>query len=469
MWEKMSFVETRDVVNFVLNKNIKIINLCHIPEDGKLKTLSFSITDRDKLLEILESGQRVDGSNLFSFIEHDKSDIYIKPNIRKIFPNIFSNTPSLNILCDYLDENGKPLKEAPMNVLERAEKNLQSLTGIRMNALVELEFYVIARDENRLFFQNTLGTNYHESYPFSRFESLRDEVLIALSNLGVPTKYGHSEAGKFTHKSGLYMEQQEIELSLQTLKDLAESIAVTKWVIRNICAKWGVYVSFSPKLSLGHAGNGMHIHFCAIKDGFNIIANPDGTLSEDGLKCIGGILRFAPSLTSFGNPTPVSYLRFLDPKESPTYICWGERNRTALIRLPLWGVPGKSRKSIEETIEYRAPDPFANNPLLLAGMVIALIYAFENQKEAVRTAEELHIEYKNQQKKLKMLPKSCWESAENLEKDRKFYEARDVFTKNLIDKIIEKLKSYGDHNLWKIVLDKPDEAERLMQQYIHYG
>jgi len=470
--QAISFAEKEELVKFISEKGVKLLNLCHIAEDGRLKTLSFSASDKSRVYEILDFGERVDGSNLFSFIESEKSDIYIKPNIKKAFMNPFSNTPTLNILCDYLDENGKPLDTAPKNVLKKAEERLLSSRGISVKALAELEFYIIAKETSEALFQNLSDKNYHESSPFSSFESLRNEVLVTLSEIGIATKYAHSEVGQLRRKDGVLMEQHEVEFLPQDLAEMAENIAVAKWVIRNVCAKNGVSVSFSPKVSLEHAGNGMHIHFCAIKNGSNIIANPNGTLSEEGLKIIGGVLNFASSLTAFGNPTPISYLRFIARKESPMHICWSERNRLALIRIPLWwdflGAQAET-ENVRKTIEYRAPDPFANAHLLFAGMVVAINHAMENPEEALKTAEKLHINGKGKGKRFKTLPKSCHESAKNLWKDRKLYEANGVFPKKLIEKTIEKLRAYKDKDLWKNMADKPEKIEKLIQQYIHYG
>lgn len=116
--QAISLAEKEELAKFISEKGVKILNSCHVPEDGRLKTLSFSASDKGRVSEILEFGERVDGSNLFSFIESEKSDIYIKPNIKKAFMNPFSNTPTLNVLCDYLDENGKPLDAAPKTYLK---------------------------------------------------------------------------------------------------------------------------------------------------------------------------------------------------------------------------------------------------------------------------------------------------------------------------------------------------------------
>jgi glutamine synthetase len=269
---------------------------------------------------------------------------------------------------------------------------------------------------------------------------LRNEVLVTLGNVGVATKYGHSEVGWVFGKDNVLMEQHEVEFMPQGLAEMADTIAVAKWIIRKVCAKYGVSVSFSPKIALEHAGTGMHIHLCGLKNGENLIANPDETLSTEAMKMIGGILKFAPSLSAFGNPTPVSYLRFIARKESPMHICWSARNRLALIRIPLWWKfrkKGEEKDSCRETFEYRAPDAFANAYLLFAGIALAVNYGLKNGEESLKIAGNLHIEEAGGKgKRLKVLPRSCSESAENLEKDRKFYEADDVFPRKVIDKTI---------------------------------
>ena len=469
----LNFSEKQEIVRFVSENGIKVLNLCHIPEDGRLKTLSFSATDKNRVYEVLEFGERVDGSNLFSFIEAGKSDIYIMPKIDRAFTNPFSTIPTLNISCDYLDEHGKPLDVAPKNVLTRAEEKLRSSTVIVLKALAELEFYVLSKQENEVLFQGVPDKNYHESAPFTKFENLRNEVLVTLADVGIATKYGHSEVGRVFSKGGTFMEQQEVEFLPQNLAEMAETIAIAKWVIRNICVKYGVSVSFSPKISLDHAGTGMHIHLCALKNGENVVANPNGTLSTEALKMIGGILKFASSLTAFGNTTPVSYLRFISRKESPMHICWSARNRLALIRIPLWWSfvkKGEEKGNLKETFEYRGPDPLANAYLLFAGIALAVNYGLENSEEALKMAEDLHIEGTgSKRKRLKVLPRSCSETAKNLRKDRRFYEANSVFPKKLVDKTIDKLKAYRDKDLWKNLGDKPEKVENVLKQYLHCG
>jgi len=469
----LHFSEKEEIVRFISEKGVRILNLCHIPEDGRLKTLSFSTTDRNRVREVLEFGERVDGSNLFSFIEAGKSDIYIMPKIDRAFINPFSIIPTLSVLCDYLDEHGKPLDVAPKNVLARAEEKLLSSSGIVLKALAELEFYIISKQDSEMLFPGVSDKNYHETAPFTKFEDLRNEVLVTLANVGIATKYGHSEVGRIFSKGGIFMEQQEVEFLPQNLAEMAETIAIAKWIIRSVCVKYGVSVSFSPKVSLEHVGTGMHIHLCALKNGENIVANPNGTLSTEALKMIGGVLKFTPSLSAFGNTTPVSYLRFISRKESPMHICWSARNRLALIRIPLWWSfvkKGDEKGNVRDTFEYRAPDPLANSFLLFAGIALAVNYGLENSEEALRVAEDLHVEgTEGRRRRLRILPRSCSESAKNLRKDRRFYEANNVFPKKLVDKTMDKLRAYRDKDLWKNLADKPEKVESVLKQFLHYG
>ena len=467
-----SFQDKEAVATFIEENAVRIINLCHIPEDGRLKTLSFSAKNKDRIQQILEYGERVDGSNLFSFIEPDKSDIYIHPRIDKTFTNPFSAASTLNVMCDYLDENGKPLNIAPQNVLTRAEDKLKASANVTLEALAELEFYIIAKPQPENMLTGLPDRNYHESAPFTRFEDLRNEVLAILTDIGVATKYGHSEVGRTISKDGTLMEQHEIELALQLLKETAENIAITKWVIRNTCAAHGVSASFSPKITLENAGSGMHVHLCALQKEENILAASNGSLSKEALRIIGGILRYAPSLSAFGNPAPVSYMRFLTHKESPMHIGWSARNRLTLVRIPLWWSFKEKRRTggeCRETVEYRGPDALANPFLLLAGIATATNYGLTHGDEATKTAEDLHINASGAKRRMKNLPRSCFEAARSLKRDRRFYEAEGVFPKVLLDKTIQKLQAYKDRELWKNLVNKPEKTEETLKPYFNWG
>jgi glutamine synthetase len=122
-----------------------------------------------------------------------------------------------------------------------------------------------------------------------------------------------------------------------------------------------------------------------------------------------------------------------------------------------------------ETFEYRAPDAFANPYTLLAGITVAANYGLSNPREALKNAKDLHVKNSAEKKLLKTLPLSCSESASNLLRDRQLYESKGVFSTRLIDRTIESLKSYRDKNLWQKLANKPDETERMLRLYRHYG
>ncbi len=222
-----------------------------------------------------------------------------------------------------------------------------------------------------------------------------------------------------------------------------------------------------------HAGNGMHFHLCALRKNENIAADSEGNLTAEAKLIIGGILKFAPSLAAFGNTIPVSYLRFISRKESPMHICWGTKNRLALIRIPLWWDFRKDFKEAEScrrTLEFRAPDPSANSYLLLAGIALAAEYGLKNPKRALKFAEDLNADKKSKAgKAYESLPLSCAEAADNLRKDRRYYEVDGVFPRRVIDGVISKLESYKDKNLWRKLANKPEKIEDLLWKYTFHG
>lgn len=459
-----------DLVKFVKDREVKMISLCHVAEDGKLKTLSFAVDSEAHLNAILAAGERVDGSSLFSFIDPTKSDIRIQPKLNKAFLNPFNQIPTLNVMCSYLDEKGMPLEISPETVLWKAQERLLKNTGVTLKVLCELEFYVIAQQEKNSLYPVVLQRNYQESSPFVKFELLRDEVLATLAAVGVPVKYGHTEVGVYETEYCL-MEQHEVELQLAPPEDMADQISIAKWVVRNIGAKHGVEVSFAPKVASGQAGSGMHVHVFGLKDDQSVMTDTDGQLSEDARAMIGGLLRFSPTLTAFGNTVPTSYLRLVPAQEAPTNVYWGFKNREALIRVPLgWHFEESGERRCVQTFELRLPDGSANVYLLLAGIALALEYGLSNKEKALQIADELLMEGSGFKKdSVRALSKSCYQSAKLLEKHREYYEKGGVFPKRVIDGVVERLKSYDDENLAEILRNDNEKMEQLIRRFIHCG
>jgi len=436
-----------DIIKFVKDKNIKMINLCHVGEDGRLKSLSFVINNEKHLNEILEMGERVDGSSLFSYINLEASDLYVTPKYRTAFINPFNETPTLNLLCAYFDKNENQLDIAPENILRKAKEKLFKNTGVTLEALGELEFYIAFRQERKDLYPCAPEKGYHESSPFVKWENLRNEILSTIARTGAKVKYGHAEVGNIPDNG---MEQHEIEFSLEPLENIADHITIAKWIIRNIGAKYGVNITFAPKLKVGHAGSGLHIHIRGYKNGKSIMTDSDGRLSDEAKKMIGGLLKFAPSLTAFGNTVPISYLRHGSHQETPTGIYWGYGNRSALVT-----------------------DGSANIYLLLAGIAVAVEYGLTNEG-SFKLAEDLYVDALGEKKRKtlnrsKMLPQSCYKSAKYLEKDRRYYEKGNVFPKQVIDSVLRKLYAYNDKRLKETLMNDIDKTNELIEQYLHFG
>jgi len=473
----------KDLINFVEEYEIEMVNFRYVAEDGKLKTLNFIISSKEHLDAILTTGERVDGSSLFSFIEAGSSDMYVIPRYKTAFVNPFSEVPALDILCSFYDSEGKPLESAPENILRKAHRHFKDATGYTMKALGELEYYVNSEKEE--LFQAVDQKGYHASRPFAKFEELRTEALRLIAQAGGQVKYGHSEVGNFSSEDEMF-EQHEIEFLPVEVEDAVDQMVIAKWILRMLARERGLEISLAPKITVGKAGSGLHIHMLLEKDGKNVMTS-GGELSDVAKKMIAGILDVSDALTAFGNTIPTSYLRLVPHQEAPTNICWGDRNRSALVRVPLgWNMKhnmitdANPQECLEEevannkqTVEFRAPDGSADLYHLVAGLVVAAGHGLQ-MKDALKKAEELYVdvnifdeEHKAQLDRLEKLPASCWESAGKLEAKRKVFENNGIFPKGTLDSFIRTLKSYNDKNLSEELYGKNEEIRKLVIKYIH--
>jgi glutamine synthetase len=475
-----------DLIRFIEANGIQMLNFRYSAADSRLKTLNFIIKDRQHLDSILSAGERVDGSSLFpNYVEAGSSDLYVIPRYRSAFVNPFSEIPALDILCSFYDKDGQPFANSPEYILRKSHEVLKKKTGLAFEVMGELEYYIIS-EQDRLY-EAVDQRGYHESSPFCKWSTLRAEAMQAIAKCGGYIKYGHSEVGNFT-ESGLSYEQNEIEFTPVRLEDAADQLLIAKWVLRSLAYKHGVTVTFAPKITPGKAGSGMHVHTRLMKSGHSVMLD-NGKLSETAKKAIAGYLDLSKSLTAFGNMIPTSYFRLVPHQEAPTNICWGDRNRSVLVRVPLgWGskhdmiTDANPREKdtqkgfgSRQTVEFRCPDGSADVYLLFAGLTVAARHGIE-MKNALDLAEKSYVdinifEEKNNSRvsQLQQLPLSCWQSAESLEKHRKIYEEHDIFPPKIIDGLIRYLKSFNDQNLRESVKDNEKEIMKLVNTYLHCG
>ena len=470
----------QDLIRFIEQNDIRMLNFRYVAGDGRLKKLNFVINSKAHLERVLSMGERVDGSSLFPFVQADSSDLYVVPRFRTAFVNPFTEVPTLDLICSFYNNLGEPLESAPEYILQKAQRALRQRTGLVMEALGELEYYLFSPIDSIYPIVEQKG--YHESHPFSKWGLVRREAMQVISEMGGSIKYGHAEVGNIL-SGDLEMVQHEIEFLPVPIEDAADQLVMAKWAVREVAYKHDLEVSFAPKIIAGQAGSGLHVHTRFMKDGVNAMSDATG-LTDTARKVIAGFLMSAESLTAFGNTVPTSFLRLVPHQEAPTSICWGDRNRSVLVRVPLgWtGVGDRMLRNANplepadtcvyenpQTVELRSPDGSANVHLLLAGMAVAGRYGLEHA-DALKLAGELYVKADaSRVEGLKQLPASCFESADCLLRDRARYEDGGVFPAGLIDAIAKSLKAFDDLNMSEKIFGNADSLKKLVNRHLHCG
>ena len=478
-----------DIIDYIVKNDIRMVNFMYPGGDGKLKTLNFVINDLTYLDTILTCGERVDGSSLFSFIQAGSSDLYVLPRFRTAFVDPFAEIPTVAMLCSYFDKDGNPLESSPEHTLHKASVAFTEVTGMEFQAMGELEYYVISDDEEVFPAQDQKV--YHESAPYAKANEFRTQCMQYIAQAGGQIKYGHSEVGNF-NLDGKNYEQNEIEFLPVPVEQAADQLMLAKWIIRNLGYQLGYNVTFAPKITTGKAGSGLHIHMRIVKDGKNQMLT-NGVLSENARKMIAGMMDLAPAITAFGNKNPTSYFRLVPHQEAPTNVCWGDRNRSVLVRVPLgWSADVNMAAlanpqdtslatcpspltSEKQTVEMRSPDGSADLYQLLAGLCVACRHGFE-MPNALEVAEKTYVnvnihaaEHADRLATLAQLPDSCVASADCLDRQRKVFEEYGVFSPAMIDGIIAELHAFDDTTLRKNIEGYQEEIQKLVTRYFHCG
>lgn len=478
-----------DIVDFVTKNGIEMVNFMYPAADGRLKTLNFVINSLAYLETILTLGERVDGSSLFPFIEAGSSDLYVVPRFRTAFVDPFAPLPTLTMLCSFFDKDGKPLESAPENVLDKACRAFTDVTGLSFNAMGELEYYVIADDPGTFPASDQRG--YHESAPFAKFNDFRTMCMSYIARTGAQIKYGHSEVGNFT-LDGKVDEQNEIEFLPVDAREAADQLMLAKWVIRNLASREGLDITFAPKITVGKAGSGLHIHMkLTHPDGSSAMLAADGTLSDDARRAIAGLMDLAPAITAFGNANPTSYFRLVPHQEAPTNICWGDRNRSVLVRVPLGWTTGADMCAAangktadtpcpevdarqKQTFEIRSADCSADIYQLIAALAVAVRHGFE-MPDALDVAKRQYVDIDIHKPEnaarlasLPTLPASCAASADCLEAREKVFEEHGVFPAGALKAVEKRLRAF-DSSRYAEALGNPELMLTIVREFFYCG
>ena len=485
-----------DMLEVIRERGIERLSFHYTSVDGKMRELKLPFSDFSQAERILASGERVDGSSLFAgLVDAAASDLYVVPSYRTAFLSPF-DPASLNFICRFLDRDGQPAAFTPDNILAIAHERFIKRTGLELHALGELEFFLL-REGGPENFSAHRQSGYHASSPFFKGGDVVNEMVRILTQITGSVKYAHAEVGyidsvrsNLSLLQGRRAEQHEIELLTRPIEEMGDLIGLARWIIRNVAHRNGMLATFAPKIEEGVAGNGLHFHLELIKDGHNIMSEPDGKLSTDARKLIGGLVDYASTLSAFGNTVASSFLRLVPNQEAPTRICWSHNNRSALIRVPLgWSEKSHLAKIVNpadsddyvdprgrQTVELRSPDGSASFHLLLAGITTAAEHGLTADgmlERAIETNIEGNVfSDKEVMDRLEPLPSSCVQCARLLDERRAMYEEVGVFPPRVIDYQIALLKEEDDEKLNRDFARLPAEerlvaTRELMHKDIH--
>ena len=358
-------------VQYVLNQareqDVKFIRLWFTDILGFLK--SFAVTV-EELETSLTEGQGFDGSSIQGFARIDESDMIAMPD-----PTTFAVLPwrpreggaVARMFCDILQPDGTPYVGDPRYVLKRALKRAADL-GFTYYVGPELEYFYFREAHGRPQVLDRGG--YFDLTPLDIASDLRRETVLTLEQMGIGVEYSHHEVAPSQH---------EIDLRYTDALTMADSAMTYRLVVKEVAMKHGTYATFMPKPLYGENGSGMHTHQSLFRGDMNAFFSPDTEDHLSGLArhYVAGLLRHAREITVVTNQWVNSYKRLVPGYEAPIYVSWATRNRSDLIRVPVYK-PGKENAT---RIEYRSPDPACNPYLAFAVMLTAGLEGIEKKYE----------------------------------------------------------------------------------------
>lgn len=346
------------MIDYAKKKGVKYVFLQFTDIKGILRTITITI---ERLQSYFEEGTAVDGSSIEGFSKIEDSDLVLKP-IPHTFIQLPWNEKIARIVCEVREPDGRPFEGDPRYILERFLNKIEKDMGLKYYVGPELEFFLLD------------GTNpadnafYYASAPLDKSTDYRIEMADMIEYFGLLPEYLHHEVAPG---------QQEINFKFGDALTTADGVQVYKLVASHLANKYGLVATFMPKPFFGINGSGMHVHqslFFA-ETGENAFAGENGKLSDLALNFVGGLLKYAPSITVLTSPTVNSYKRLVPGYEAPVYIAWDYGNRSALIRVPKYALKSKSRIRIE----LRSPDPSSNPYLAFAAMLAAGIQGIKEE------------------------------------------------------------------------------------------
>ncbi|MEX2723860.1 MAG: type I glutamate--ammonia ligase [Candidatus Freyarchaeota archaeon] len=402
----------QQIIEKVKSSGISLITLQFVDIFGTAKTCA--IPSR-QLEEALDNGVGFDGSSIEGFARIYESDMRLIPDPTSftiLSPRI-TDKKVATIFCDVYRPEGKPFEGDPRYVLRR---NLEEAMKMGFTYYVgpELEFFLFKQTDGIEPVPQDHG-GYFDLAPLDLAFEVRGEAAATLEDMGINVEMGHHEVAPGQH---------EIDFKYGDALHIADAVITYKYVLKAIAKKHNLFASFMPKPLFGVNGSGMHVHQSLWNGNKNTFFDKNGKygLSETALYFIGGQLQYIKEIISVLAPTVNSYKRLVPGYEAPVYICWGRRNRSALIRVPEYFI-GRE-KSIRA--ELRCPDSSANPYLAFSVMLKAGIEGIKNKIEPPNPVDEDVYEFDDAKLKefyIDQLPGSLGEAISFAEKSKLVKEA----------------------------------------------
>ena len=336
---------------------------------------SFAITP-DELENAMTEGMGFDGSSIEGFARIEESDMiaFPDPNTFTVLPWRPQEGPVVRMFCDIKKPDGAPYEGDPRYCLRRmldktAKKGYTCYIG------PELEYFYFKNSSTRPECLDSGG--YFDLTPRDEAVDMRRQTVQALQAMGITVEYSHHEVAPSQH---------EIDLRYAEAMGMADNCMTYRLAVKEVAMRNGVYGTFMPKPLFGENGSGMHVHQSLFKGSTNAFyaADDEYHLSTVGKQYIAGILKHAPELCAVIAQWVNSYKRLVPGYEAPVYICWGRRNRSAMVRVPMYK-PGKAKAT---RAEFRAPDPACNPYLAFAVMLGAGLKGIEEGYELTDPTEQ---------------------------------------------------------------------------------
>ena len=386
-----------DVLKIVKQEKVKIVRLWFTDILGRLKGFALPISE---LPHALDEGMGFDGSSIEGFVRIYESDLVAMPDVStfRLLPWSIDDQKTAGMFCDVLTPNGKPFPGDPRFILKRNLEKTRKL-GYTFNIGPELEFFYFRSSEKPEFLDQG---GYFDLTPLTIGTRLRKKTITLLESLAIQVEYSHHEVAPSQH---------EIDLRYQEALAMADMAMLYRLVVKEVAREEGVYATFMPKPVFGINGSGMHCHQSLFKGERNAFFDPRDPyhLSVVAKQYIAGLLKYVREFTAITNQWVNSYKRLVVGYEAPVYISWARRNRSALVRIPMYK-PGKEKAT---RVELRNPDPATNPYLCFAVMLAAGLRGVEEKLPLHDPVEEDIFEMSEDKRRrlgIKTLPASLYEA-----------------------------------------------------------